>query len=43
MLHLPHTLPEEMSAILFFGGRLENGRILSSQESFLNARDVMNK
>ena len=34
MTNLLHTLPYEMSAILFFGGHLENGRIWSGQESF---------
>ena len=41
MTNLPHTLPNEMSAILVFGGHLENGRIWSGQESFLNAWDVI--
>ena len=34
MINIPHTLPEEMSAILFFGDHLENSQILNGQESF---------
>ena len=41
MTNLTHTLPNEMSAILFLGDHIENGRIWSGQESFLNVWDVM--
>ena len=42
MINLLHTFSWEVSAILFFGGHLENGRIWSGQESFLNVCHVKN-
>ena len=42
IINLPYTLPQEMSAILFFGGHFENYQIFSGQESFLKVWDVMN-